>query len=406
MNKTKKENTWFRIITALIALTAVCYLYFYSYEGISKRMRTAVAVRSEVYNYSAADGLIIRDEKLIRGASGERYVYVTAVDAKRVAAGEEIAVSFDAIDAWTATRRVYELDAKIEALEGVMIDGGISEVRLDAALSAGVNEIKTAVRRQDYRAAGEKSAGIIAIAHSGLNAESELAALKSERANLGTYTAQRITADTPGVFSRYADGYVGDPQISAADIAELDANRLRVLLNMQPAAAEDAIGKLVTGSVWYFAAIIDGDTASAITGQVGKRFTLDMSESGVGQLSVTLVSVSYSGVGDSLAVFSGDTALTEVINLRKVTANLVLNHYKGLAVPRDALRLEYNADDVRLPCVYILQGPYAKRKFVEIIAEEEDFYIVAEDIYSATALKAGDSLITAGKNLYDGKVVN
>ncbi|MDR3149116.1 MAG: hypothetical protein LBT88_03730 [Oscillospiraceae bacterium] len=406
--KLKRENIWFGIVTALIAAAVICYLYFYSYAVLSNQILTVPVIKSETYDSIPAEGIIIRDEKLVRGIAQERYAYVTALDGTRVAVGEEIAVSFDTIDAWTMTQRAYDLDAKIKSLESVMGDSGISEARLDSALHNGVNEIRNAVRQQDYRAAGEKSAGIIALARNGLDAKNALTALKAERAGIGTYTAQRIVSDAPGVFSRYSDGYVGDPQIAAANIELLDASRLKVLLNMQPAAPADAIGKLVLDEIWYYAAIIDGEAASALAGQTGRKFIFDLSGSGSGQVNVTLVSVSYAGVGDSYAVFSCNTAMTEIIKLRKVNANIILNHYEGLRIPRAALKLESVSDeDAALkPCVYVLQGPYAERRFVQILDERDEYYIVAEDIYSVSALKAGDNLITSGKDLYDGKVVN
>jgi hypothetical protein len=44
-------------------------------------------------------------------------------------------------------------------------------------------------------------------------------------------------------------------------------------------------------------------------------------------------------------------------------------------------------------------------KHVEILTSNDEYYLVKQDT-SASALHEGDTLITAGKNLFDGKVLD
>ena len=63
--------------------------------------------------------------------------------------------------------------------------------------------------------------------------------------------------------------------------------------------------------------------------------------------------------------------------------------------------------------MYVVGGAGAEFRPVDIVADEEDYYLVnpvevapGDNNEAKRSLRAGDELILSGEDLYDGKVVN
>ena len=136
--------------------------------------------------------------------------------------------------------------------------------------------------------------------------------------------------------------------------------------------------------------------------------------------------------GERVVVFEAEKYLNLSTLLRSQNAQVIFNSYSGIRVPRSTVRVEQvpvtdedgNAllePDGRektqsVTCVYCLWGVYARRKPVTVLWQEAEYILVApDDGYLATLpsadaregrrLRAGDQVITAAADLYDGKVI-
>lgn len=111
---------------------------------------------------------------------------------------------------------------------------------------------------------------------------------------------------------------------------------------------------------------------------------------------------------------------------------MIFASYDGIRVPRSAVRVDAQAvtDENGQPvldsqgnpktrpvtCVYCLWGDTARLKPVKVLWQEEEYILVAADEEALTGfsqgqvregrrLRAGDQVITAAAEMYDGKVV-
>lgn len=130
------------------------------------------------------------------------------------------------------------------------------------------------------------------------------------------------------------------------------------------------------------------------------------------------------------AAFPGIDSIREILRLQN--AQIIFESYDGIRVPRSAVRvnaqpltdedgealLDSNGNPItrNLTCVYCLWGEKARSKPVTILWQEEEYILVAPDEealgkYAAEQtkesrrLRAGDEVITAAADLYDGKVI-
>lgn len=111
--------------------------------------------------------------------------------------------------------------------------------------------------------------------------------------------------------------------------------------------------------------------------------------------------------GRAAVVLSSTRFLSQVTLLRRQTVDLVFSSRSGIRVPARAVRMEDGVTGV-----YVQVGVKAEFKPVEVLEQGEDYYLVQprrEENASAAqqkkALRAGDQVIVASREIWDGKIV-
>lgn len=168
------------------------------------------------------------------------------------------------------------------------------------------------------------------------------------------------------------------------------------------------MGKLVTDSTWYLAALVDETAAAGMKGTVTVRFSTDYS----GTVDMTVERVSPAENGRAVVVLSANRYLAQTAMLRYQTVDLVYDSITGIRVPKRAVRMEDGpagedgAPGEPVLGVYTVTGLQAEWKPVDILWEDTDFYLVRPvDEAASNALHPGDEVITGGTDLADGKVI-
>ncbi len=205
-----------------------------------------------------------------------------------------------------------------------------------------------------------------------------------------------IAANGTGYFVSGVDGYEGE--LGFSDIESVSADMLRGIIS-NPVKSRDsrAIGKLISDYRWRTAAVIDTEKmfgineGSSVTLRVGSNAQL---------LDAVVVSSEDCGDGQSIYIFECDKLTKAVVQGRTARFKLVVNSYGGLRVSRDAIH--YDADGNR--GVYIIRGTTLKFRKINVVYWGED-YIICSQEKGDDYLKLYDRIVTQGRDLYDGKVV-
>ena len=127
-------------------------------------------------------------------------------------------------------------------------------------------------------------------------------------------------------------------------------------------------------------------------------------------LTVKLSRVSAEENGKCLIVVQSSRYLSYMTMLREQNAELILNEYDGLRVPKNALRV----DEKGVSGVYCLIGRVAYFKPVSIVYQGSDYCLVkpgkieaaTESQQSLYTLRPNDEVIVSAGELYNGKVVD
>ena len=218
-----------------------------------------------------------------------------------------------------------------------------------------------------------------------------------------------ITAPSAGLFSSMVDGY--ESVLLPENLAGMTPTDYRAIA---PQAVSNACGKMIYGTSWSFVTVMRTEDMGKMTegDTVSLRFQNGLNR----DITMTVSSISKEEGGQKVVVLSTDSYLNLTTLLRHQNAQIIFNSYSGLRVPRSAVRIltETVTDEdgteltEKTTGVYCLWGSAARFKPVDIVWQEDSYILVtpAEGATSTRTLRAGDEVITAAEDLYDGKVVN
>lgn len=405
-----KQGTVITKVIMFVFLAAVLvYLGYSVFGAVYDPLTTTTAVVSTAGESRSVTLWLAREEEPVH--STNYIVDLTVSDGEKVAAGGEIARSYRSDAYFDRQQELDEMQARLAQLQYTHQEG--LQIRLDAdtvhELDERIDESITELNRSrgDLLAAADQAVSLQTLVLRRTSSdvdqsllESNIDTLQQEIDELSAQisaNASSITVEHTGWFSSVCDGYetvLTPDALQNASVLKFEA------LTEKPAQPSAAyIGRLVTSSVWYAAALLPEETARELerlsTIQVNLHDSLD------DLISMDVESVSAPANGQCLLVLSSDECLQDVIGLRTAKAGLVTQLYSGLRVPKQAIRVGEDGS----AGVYVVEGARAVFKPVTILYDNGDTYVVEEDRSSTDHLWAGDEIIVSARNLYDGKVV-
>lgn len=411
-----KQGTLVTRVVILLMLAAVLvYLGVYIFQGFSEPYQLVVTYSYELYDDVPLDGVVVREERAVPGAV--RMAEVLPQEGERVSAGAAVARIYQNETALADHRQTQELELELEQLRYAMRRGdAVSDAKeLDAQLVTDLAKLKSqlstgelsqladqglsirslVVKRTSDAATGADS--VARLQQAAQDVEDRLNALTAASAQ-GT---DLVTVTRGGVFSGMADGL--EETLTPERLESLTVSELEGLQSQGAQADENALGKLITDSTWYYVAAVDDATAQRLT--EGQDCQLAFSGDFNRQMSMTLERLGPDEEGRRVAVFSSDRYLNQVTLCRFLSARLVFETFSGIRVPDKALRVRENDDGTTTTGVYTLVGRQCEFKKVEVIREGEGFYLVKGADVNRKVLRPGDTIVLSSRELYDGKVV-
>ena len=411
-----------RIMIAILCLGAAVYTAVYLVRNWNEPLVTTYAYAYTQDVGMEAVGLFVRQETVLADSGGS-YVDHILSEGEKAAMGQAVALLYSDPSALTTRQSIRALSAEIEQLEYALASGTqtVNVSRLDAQVLSSITALRGLTARGDLTTLEEYTLNLRTLvfkrdyAYGDTEAAGQLSALISERQaqlqQLGSslnQVSRTVYAPASGVFSGTVDGW--EDAVSPGMLDELTVESLSALLDRRPNTQATAVGKLVTDSTWYFAALLSGVNTGL---QAGNTYTLNFTGDYYGQIPMRLERVTAEG-DQTLAVFSCRTHLADTTLLRVETVDVVIRRLEGIRVPRKALRIETetvtdkdgSTREVNHYKVYTVVRSQARGQEVEVLYIDDDFYLVRPVNEAASGrLRAGDEVILSATGIYDGKVV-
>ena len=407
----KNSSIATKLVTVFIAVAVLAYFGVQAWRYFTDPGQAAAVYVYRAEHTLALNGYVVRDESVVD--CSERLVELTRDEGERVARGKPLAVAYQSAQALESARELTAMEGQLEQLRYAQSAARDTEaaLRLDTEIEEDIIALHTALAAMDYVALDARASALRTVVlrrefayrgNADLSGRIETleGRIAAASAALGG-SSQVIEAPFAGTYSAVADGYE-----TVLTPKALETMTPAIFDRLAPERVSSTVGKLIRGSRWYYAAALDEADAAQL--REGKTYQLALA--GVGDpLPVTVLSVSGAQEGRCLAVFCGDEYLSRVTMLREQSAELILESYSGLRVPKNALRI---GEDGRLG-VYCRVGLIAYFKPVELVYQGEDYCLVCPgDVEAAResdvvlyTLRAGDEVLIAAGGLHNGKVV-
>ena len=397
-----------KLLKFLLGFVLVLFLAYQIYAALYRPIETQSAVYGEMVEGVNINAVIIRDDSLVSfNSSGVLHFNVES--GKRIEKNGVIAHVYSGEEQSIAASQIKTLNEKIASIEELESYNAITAADLDllnARVKEGLNNLKLACAYGNFEQAGENSEDLMMILNrrqmvtdATTDFSVQLQSLKAEREKLQAALLSpqgEISAHVSGYFIDTADGY--EEILTPADIEKLIPETLD---GLKPGdVKKEVVGKLVSDYKWYIAATVSVNDSLAY--KTGDTLTIHTNLKANPEISVKVERVNISSVSDrAVIVFSCQEMSSELASLRSGAMTVVNGVYKGLKLPRRALRIVDSKTGV-----YVLSGMELKFTPVEILYRDEETMICRLSNDSASGLRLYDEVVVKGKNLYDGKIIN
>jgi len=398
----KRNNSATTAIALVLFLTFLAYSGVYAYRFVRGGAVTAEAVSATVSVGGVASGIIVREESVLE--SSEQYIDIIAADGEKVGVGQAVAMAMSSETGLQRANRTRQLRLEIERAENALRTASSQDdlIRRAELLRSAVLNLSAAAARHDLSSLDKSISDMRSLAFRDGAApytQSELDEMRRELLsieNSESSDSTTVLSDKSGVFSRHVDGY---EHLSLMSLTGLSPVSLQRLIDSQREVSSAAFGKLVTNHNWYFAAVMSQADAKEL--YVGKTAQLDFGRYYSSPVFAAISYISPVVNGEVAVIFECSTALSELLNLREASANVVFDQYEGIRVPTSAV---YTDDETGETFVWAVTAMRLERKDVTVKYLEDEFCIV-ESISDEASLRVGDTIVAAGRDLYEGKVM-
>lgn len=403
-----------KIIFTVFAAVALICLSYQIYLAHNPKITSEKIIN---YNYSDIgefDSFIIRDEELlICDKAGVRSY--TVVNGTRVAGNSSILNIYTSEEQAMLASQIDDIDKKISALSELEKSSVVEVGELESVkeqLSSKLSSLSDSVLKDELSELNNTKTDILTV----LNKKSiilgeendfsnQLSELREEKQKLEEKINDKpyeVKAPSAGYFVSFADGYENRLDISAPE--QITPGKLDSAMKSQPdEIADNVIGKLSRGFLWYIAFNVEGETLEKLRDKDHVR--VNIPSASIYDKTLPIVSFNYSEDNRKAAVILECNLMSvELSSLRMTEIQIVFDSKEGIKVPESAIHIKDIGDEKNCEGVYVIFGQKLKFKRLDIIYDSED-YVISKETNSSDYLREGDMVVTGGKDLYDGKFI-
>lgn len=401
----KQGKLYTKFILWLFLAAVVCYFGYYVFSAIYAPLTTVTAIEYEAGAGAYTTGYVVRQEEPI--LSTYEITTLLVAEGERVRAGQAIATGYRDEDAQNRQSQIDDLEHQLEQLEyaGAYSSDASDQAQLDSEIQSTLVNMSKYIARRDMNSLQDHSASLKGLIIRRTSSQEDNEAMDTRIAQL-TEELEQLRSDSSadtrtmastgaGYFSGSVDGF----EKTLTPLA-LETITVQELESLEPGQiSENAMGKLITDSTWYYATTVDADLLQEV--RIGDQLSVSFSALNQDQLTMSVCRLGEEYQGQQVLILSCDRYLQDVTLLRAQSADVIFSSYTGLRVPKDALRV---TEDQRTG-VYVIEGNNAAWKYVNLLYDNGESYVVELDKSSTDNLWPGDEIIVGAKDLYNGKVV-
>ncbi|MBP3314730.1 MAG: hypothetical protein J6M03_02795 [Clostridia bacterium] len=411
--KSRSSAFWSKVAMGLIFAVVVIYtIYHLIALFTSEELSTIVSGVTTESVTVGGDGYVFREEQVLYSANTGAVDYFVQNGGK-VSKGQSLAKVYEGESSENVRGFIAMLDGQIALLRQCTGDA-IANADLSALRKSADDTYFTLTRLIASGEVGEPDyqiekmmltlSKIRAITDGDASVKEALSILESEREKFFSGRNEEVFSQSSGYFYSGSDGFEAIFDISAVDT--LDGESFYALLERMQRdnefAPDGAFGKLAPDSQWKFVLPLDPDEAASFV--EGEYYNVRFTENNNTEFSMLLEKKIPAPEQKKVLMVLYCNRLPDNFSFERcMTAQIERSSYSGIYVPRAALA---KLDGMR--GVYVLRGNVATFRLVQIVYEGSDYVLVAERDDGEGKyyyLGSNELIITNGRNLFDGRIV-
>lgn len=415
------------VLLNFIFILATCYILFQLFRNTGNAVETERAEFLQRQDKIEVNGYIFRNEEVIFSPGGNRVNYLTE-SGEKVAKNQAVAqININSYDL-SLQAQIEDLDKKIDILENSNINLSYVKTTLDKlesdsnamylnimhSLQSG--KVKNAVKDRNTLLIILNKKQLMTQEMTKDRFDNLIESLKERRdqleAQMSLSSGGNIYSNKSGIFYTKTDGY--ENLFTADEIKSLDLEKFHEYINMEPDIniLNNSVGKVAYDYNWYLVCI--APKKKDIEYVEGEPYNIIYPFSSNKALRSTLTKKIESVNSDEILLIFDTMLMPDGFDFsRKQVISVVFYEANGIKIPEQAVRIVTNDKGIEEKGVYTL-----KRNTVIFKELPEDEYIGKYDGYyvyldpslrtanNTGTLQLHEDIIVAGKDLYDGKILD
>ncbi|MBQ7002721.1 MAG: hypothetical protein IJN57_01965 [Oscillospiraceae bacterium] len=406
-------------VTLKIVVVMVMIFIFFTvvsvvYQSLRNDYTTETALLAVGSDSESVQGVFVRDEEVVT-YHGSGVISYEVPDGGKLGIGSVIANVYSTENQIEIKQRIERLENNLALLERISNPGTTQTAQPSSISALFTEKYKDFLYHRelddlsDLQTEREEMVVLLStyqlVTEKDVSYDARMESIASEITSLSM--AQEapldvITADRTSYFVSYADGY--ENTLTLDRLESLTVEELRGVTDGttdQPGV----IGKLIDGYDWALVTVVDN---SAKIYDLGDTVTLKFastSETVTGE--ITLLN-NAEGNEQTIMAVSCESLTYDLVQHRTETVEIIRGEYKGIMVPRSALRFQTLTEKVEdeetgevkeitenYRGVYVLNGEQPEFRKLDVIYEGKD-YVISAQKNDSDYLLLYDAIITKG----------
>ncbi len=397
----------------LILFIVICISVFYNSRN--RDSDTVSALMAEATASTDFKGVFIRDEEVISYSGGGVLNYNVS-DGGRLGNGTVIAEVYPNDQQISTDREIERLERELDILNKIQNPGTVESAQ-PSSLSEDIEEYyRNLIYCRDigdYEAVESDMDELLVllstyqiVTDENVNFDQKIADITGQLFELKSTAiapSETIKSDRSAYFVSYCDGY--EDVLTKEKIDSFTVKQLKEISDTKTESST-VVGKIIDGYEWYLAGIIDNSRKEyAIGDTVTLRFA-SASEDFVAEI----IDIRDEGnPSESIIVASCHQFNYDLVQHRTDNVELIKGDYRGLKVPREAIRFksieetlvdkETGIESVvttNYKGVYILEGEQIEFRKLDVIYEGGDYVLSAVHDEDSSYLSLYDDIMIEG----------
>ena len=355
--------------------------------------------------YSSAEkvafqGVYVRNETVINSRANGVISY-TCRDGSKVANGSVVAYTYSSENDILVNQQIEKLKEEVELLKSAQNPGTTAVVEptfIADQIDEQYQTIAFLIAENDLEsldAERKKLQTLMDIYQIVINEETDFNdAIDSLNTRISELEGRRrdpsgmITTENAGYFIGHTDGF--ESRLSPDTIDSLTADDIKdIIAKSRKERSGNLIGKIVDGYEWKMVGIVDPRVTDF---RVGSSVTVKFASTPDTVTATIEDMVETDDPSESIIVLSCDEMTFNLVQRRAERVEIILNDYKGIKVPRGAIR--FNKDNEK--GVYILLGQRIAFKKINPIYECDE-YLLSQITSDSSYISVYDDIIVEGE---------